>query len=56
MAKSGNWSFERARRRAGGGAVRSDVALDSLAMLRAEVPEDAFTAPMLGTERTGTAS
>src|SRR3954447_2064851 len=28
-------------------------ALQSVVALRADVPEDAFTAPMLGTERTG---
>ena len=30
-----------------------DVALDSVVQLRAEIPEDAFTAPLLGTERAG---
>src|SRR5690606_17375381 len=30
-----------------------DAALDSVVMLRSEVPEDAFTAPILGTERLG---
>jgi S1-C subfamily serine protease len=30
-----------------------DAALDSVVMLRAEIPEDAFTAPILGTERVG---
>src|ERR1700687_2120274 len=29
------------------------AALDSLVLLRAEVPEDAFTATILGTERVG---
>ncbi len=54
MAKTGNWAF-RPSVRARPEEVRFDlnVALDSLVMLRAEVPEDAFTASMLGTERTG---
>src|SRR3977135_1576212 len=30
-----------------------DGALDSVVQLRAEIPEDAFTAPILGTERAG---
>src|SRR3982751_1065641 len=30
-----------------------DAALDSIVQLRAEIPEDAFTAPILGTERIG---
>ena len=30
-----------------------DTALDSVVLLRAEIPEDAFTAPLLGTERVG---
>src|SRR3954466_7924107 len=30
-----------------------DAALDSVVLLRAEIPEDAFTAPLLGTERAG---
>lgn len=30
-----------------------DAALDSVVLLRAEIPEDAFTAPILGTERIG---
>jgi S1-C subfamily serine protease len=30
-----------------------DAALDSVVQLRAEIPEDAFTAPLLGTERGG---
>jgi len=32
-----------------------DRALDAVVMLRSEIPEDAFTAPILGTERTGSA-
>ena len=30
-----------------------DAALESVVLLRAEIPEDAFTAPLLGTERAG---
>ena len=30
-----------------------DAALDAVVQLRAEIPEDAFTAPILGTERVG---
>src|SRR5260370_32491768 len=30
-----------------------DTALDSVVLLRSEIPEDAFTAPLLGTERIG---
>ena len=30
-----------------------DAALDSVVLLRSEIPEDAFTAPLLGTERIG---
>src|ERR1700675_466124 len=30
-----------------------DTALDSVVLLRSEIPEDAFTAPILGTERIG---
>jgi S1-C subfamily serine protease len=37
------------------GEVRFDLkaALDSVVALRADIPDDAFTAPILGTERTG---
>src|SRR5688500_4502807 len=30
-----------------------DAALDAVVLVRAEIPEDAFTAPILGTERAG---
>jgi len=30
-----------------------DAALDSMVLLRSEIPDDAFTAPILGTERVG---
>src|SRR5216110_2352754 len=37
------------------GEVRFDLksALDAIVGLRADIPDDAFTAPILGTERTG---
>jgi len=40
-AKPEDWRFE------------LDTALDAVVGLRAEIPEDAFTAPLLGTERAG---
>src|SRR5690349_21913751 len=40
-AKPEDWRFE------------LDTALDAVVALRAEIPEDAFTAPLLGTERAG---
>src|SRR6185369_10902086 len=54
MAEPGNWAFpaslqpspEEAR-------FDLDSALDASVLLRAEIPEDAFTAPLLGTERAG---
>src|SRR5262252_10585639 len=54
MADLSNWAFppemqpslEQAR-------FDLEGALDSLVLLRAEVPEDAFTAGILGTERIG---
>jgi len=54
MADLSNWAFppemqpnpEQAR-------FDLDAALDSMVLLRAEVPEDAFTAGILGTERIG---
>jgi S1-C subfamily serine protease len=54
MTKSGNWAF-RPGLQARPEEVPFDlnVALDSVVMLRAEVPEDAFTASALGTERIG---
>src|SRR5436309_15844967 len=30
-----------------------DAALDSIVLVRSEIPDDAFTAPILGTERIG---
>jgi len=54
MARSDNWAF-RPTLQPRPEELRFDlnVALDSVVMLRAEVPEDAFTASALGTERIG---
>jgi S1-C subfamily serine protease len=55
MAETENWVFpERLQPKAA--EVRFDLAaaLDAVVALRSEVPEDAFTASVLGTERTGT--
>lgn len=52
MARS--WSFPEALQpRAEALGFDLDRALDAIVLLRAEVPDDAFTAPILGTERTG---
>jgi S1-C subfamily serine protease len=49
-----NWGFPRdLQPRAGEFAFDLDAVLDSVVALRAEIPEDAFTAPILGTERVG---
>ncbi len=54
MAKQTEWAFP-AELQPDPGQVRFDLdaALDAVVMLRAEVPEDAFTAGILGTERIG---
>ena len=54
MAEPGNWAFPAALQPSPDEA-RFDLesALDSVVLLRAEIPEDAFTAPILGTERAG---
>jgi S1-C subfamily serine protease len=56
MAESKQWSFP-ASLQPKGDEVRFDLAaaLRSVVMLRAEIPEDAFTASILGTERFGNA-
>src|SRR5256885_3356377 len=54
MAKEGEWAFPvEMRPRQEEWRFDLDVALDSVVGLRAEIPEDAFTAPLLGTERGG---
>jgi len=54
MADLSNWAFP-PEMQPGPEHTRFDLdaALDSLVLLRAEVPEDAFTAGILGTERIG---
>jgi S1-C subfamily serine protease len=54
MADSPNWGFPR-ELQPKAGEVRFDLAaaIDAVVALRAEIPEDAFTAPILGTERIG---
>ena len=56
MAESLDWAFpvelQPSARTLGFDLQR---ALDAVVMLRAEIPEDAFTASILGTERTGSA-
>ncbi len=56
MAESTNWSFP-ANQQPKAEGLRFDLsaALRSVVMLRAAIPEDAFTAPILGTERFGNA-
>ena len=54
MAEQGQWAFPTALQ-PNPAETRFDLqaALDAVVMLRAEVPEDAFTAQILGTERAG---
>ena len=54
MAEPGNWAFPAALQPSPDEA-KFDLAaaLDAVVLLRAEIPEDAFTAPILGTERAG---
>ena len=54
MAEPGNWAFP-AILQPSPDEARFDLgaALDSVVLLRAEIPEDAFTASLLGTERAG---
>ena len=54
MTESTQWSFPRELQpRAADLAFDLKGALDSIVMLRANVPDDAFTASILGTERAG---
>jgi S1-C subfamily serine protease len=54
MDNSGDWEIPaRLRPKSGDLGFDLDTALAALVLLRAEVPEDAFTAPVLGTERIG---
>jgi len=54
MTEPRNWAFPAALQPSPDEA-RFDLesALDSVVLLRAQIPEDAFTAPILGTERAG---
>ena len=56
MSQTGNWAFPD-HLQPSPDELRFDLqrALDAVTMLRAEVPEDAFTAGILGTERVGNA-
>lgn len=52
--KEGEWAFPvEMRPRPEDWKFDLDAALDSVVGLRAEIPDDAFTAPLLGTERAG---
>jgi len=54
MADLSNWAFPPEMQPSPGESrFNLDAALDSLVLLRAEAPEDAFTAGILGTERIG---
>ncbi|HEY4746399.1 MAG TPA: S1C family serine protease [Steroidobacteraceae bacterium] len=54
MAEQADWAFPAEMRpRPEDWRFDLDAALDSVVQLRAEIPEDAFTAPILGTERIG---
>ena len=54
MAEPANWAFPAALQpNRDETAFDLGAALDAAVMLRTEIPEDAFTAPILGTERAG---
>ena len=54
MAGPGNWAFPEALQPSPDETgFDLGAALDAAVMLRTEIPEDAFTAPILGTERAG---
>jgi S1-C subfamily serine protease len=54
MADPANWSFPAALQpKADETSFDLGAALDAVVLLRSQVPDDAFTAPILGTERTG---
>src|SRR6266481_9566385 len=54
MAKEAEWAFPAEMRpQPEDWRFDLDTALDSVVLLRSEIPEDAFTAPLLGTERIG---
>jgi S1-C subfamily serine protease len=54
MADSNDWAFPtNLRPKSEELGFDLDATLDSILLLRAEIPDDAFTAPILGTERVG---
>ena len=54
MAAQKDWAFPAEMRpRPEDWRFELDKALDAVVLLRAEIPDDAFTAPILGTERAG---
>src|SRR5690242_13205642 len=54
MAEQGNWAFPKeVQPRQDELRFELDPVLDAVVQLRVEVPDDAFTASILGTERTG---
>ena len=54
MAESSEWAFpDELQPSAADLRFDLEAALDSLVLVRAEIPEDAFTASILGTERIG---
>jgi S1-C subfamily serine protease len=54
MAGTGNWAFPDALQpSADETAFNLDTVLDAAVLLRTEIQQDAFTAPILGTERAG---
>src|SRR5919106_4484034 len=54
MAEQKDWAFPAEMRpRPEDWRFDLDHALDAVVLLRAEIPDDAFTAPILGTERAG---
>jgi S1-C subfamily serine protease len=54
MSESSNWAFpESLQPKQSGLRFNLQSALDSVVLLRAEIPEDAFTASILGTDRVG---
>ena len=54
MAESRNWAFTETLHPSPEDVdFDLDAGLDSVVLLRAEIPEQAFTASILGTERTG---
>ncbi len=56
MSELGDWEFpESLRPKPAGWSFELDHALDAVLSLSAEIPDDAFTAQILGTERAGNA-